>query len=333
VPSLPGSGSSERIEIRDLRVLGRHGALAGEQDAPQPFGLDLTVWLDRERLGGGDDLNSTVDYGEVCTLAAGIVERERHQLLEHLAERIAEAILADGRVLAVEVGLRKLRPPIPLELSSVGVVVVRTRRAPGEGRGALDSVDQDLQTVPASGSLRGGREVLFSLGSNLGDRLGFLLAALERLRELDPAAEVSPVYETMPVGGRGEQGRYLNCVVRLSSTLPARELLAVARALEDRAGRVREERNGPRTLDVDLLYVGDERIDEVDLVVPHPRIAERSFVLAPLEDVAPSRVDNDWRDRVADGGRLHETMRLVATLATPRRTDRPADDRREEPRG
>lgn len=131
-----------------------------------------------------------------------------------------------------------------------------------------------------------------ALGSNLGDRLGHLQAALERLEAADgvtPEA-VSSVYETDPVGGPS-QPPYLNAVVAVGTALDARRLLAVAQAVEEAAGRVRGERWGPRTLDVDVLLVGDERVDEPDLQVPHPRMGERGFVLAPLADVAPHLVD------------------------------------------
>ena len=101
---------------------------------------------------------------------------------------------------------------------------------------------------------------------------------------------VSPVYETEPVGGPSGQDRYLNVVVELSTADSPRALLERCRALEQDAGRVRTVRFGPRTLDADVLVVGDERVDEPDLVVPHPRMFERRFVLAPLADLAPDLV-------------------------------------------
>lgn len=125
------------------------------------------------------------------------------------------------------------------------------------------------------------------LGSNLGDRTGHLRRAVDAL---DDAVEVSPVYETAPVGGPGGQGPYLNLVVELHTTKDPRALLEVCRQLEVAADRVREERWGPRTLDVDVLWVDGALVDEPDLQVPHPRMAERRFVLAPLCDLAPELV-------------------------------------------
>jgi 2-amino-4-hydroxy-6-hydroxymethyldihydropteridine diphosphokinase len=98
------------------------------------------------------------------------------------------------------------------------------------------------------------------------------------------------VYETDPVGGPGGQGAYLNAVVELETNLTPRELLELAHELEAAAGRVRTEHWGPRTLDVDVLLVGDLRVDEPDLQVPHPQMWNRDFVLVPLRDLAPDLV-------------------------------------------
>ena len=126
------------------------------------------------------------------------------------------------------------------------------------------------------------------IGSNLGDRLAYLQIAVDGLAATErvTVVAVSPVYETEPVGGP-EQPRYLNAVVAVDTTLSARRLLHVAQRLEADAQRVRRERWGPRTLDVDVLLVDDQTIDEPDLVVPHPRMFERAFVTAPLGDLEP----------------------------------------------
>jgi 2-amino-4-hydroxy-6-hydroxymethyldihydropteridine diphosphokinase len=144
-----------------------------------------------------------------------------------------------------------------------------------------------------------------SLGSNLGDRRAYLREAVDRLPDV---AGVSNLYETDPVGGPPGQGAYLNCVVELLTALTPRELLAVAQAAETAAARVRVERWGPRTLDVDVLLVGDEKVDDADLTVPHPRMWERGFVLVPLADLAPELVvghlDSDIGRGVRRVGRL-----------------------------
>jgi 2-amino-4-hydroxy-6-hydroxymethyldihydropteridine diphosphokinase len=138
-----------------------------------------------------------------------------------------------------------------------------------------------------------------ALGSNLGDRVAFLQHALDELGEADGVAvdAVSRVYETAPVGGP-PQDAFLNAVVAVDTTLDPRALLALAQRIENGADRVRVERWGPRTLDVDVLLYDDLALDGPELTIPHPRMWERGFVLAPLRDVAPELVDATatWED-------------------------------------
>ncbi|HVW30927.1 MAG TPA: 2-amino-4-hydroxy-6-hydroxymethyldihydropteridine diphosphokinase [Acidimicrobiia bacterium] len=137
------------------------------------------------------------------------------------------------------------------------------------------------------------RRAYLGLGSNEGDRAAHLQFAVDGLAaRAGRIAAISPVYETEPVGGP-PQPDYLNAVVAVETALSPRELLGVGKALEAQAGRPPsspERRWGPRPLDVDVLMVGEERVDDPDLVVPHPRIHQRAFVLAPLADVAPDLV-------------------------------------------
>jgi 2-amino-4-hydroxy-6-hydroxymethyldihydropteridine diphosphokinase len=135
------------------------------------------------------------------------------------------------------------------------------------------------------------------LGSNVGDRRGHLRAAVAGIPDV---VAVSPLYETEPVGGPPGQDDYLNLVVELDTGRTPRELLELARRVEEAAGRVRTVRDGPRTLDVDVLLVSDQVVQEPDLVVPHPRLWERRFVVEPLGDLAPDLVSP--AARIASGG-------------------------------
>jgi 2-amino-4-hydroxy-6-hydroxymethyldihydropteridine diphosphokinase len=146
------------------------------------------------------------------------------------------------------------------------------------------------------------RKAFVGLGSNLGDRLAYLRAGLTFLPDV---VAVSPVYETEPVGGPPGQGPYLNLVAELWSSASARQLLEAGQKAEAAAGRARDVRWGPRTLDVDVLLVGDLTVDQPDLQVPHPRMWERGFVLVPLADLAPDLV----------GDRLTAEMRAGVALA------------------
>lgn len=136
------------------------------------------------------------------------------------------------------------------------------------------------------------------LGSNLGDRLGYLKSAVAAIGD---CVAVSGVYETDPVGGP-DQGQYLNVVAELDTSRSARDLLELCQALEASAERAREVRWGPRTLDVDVLWVDGEKVDERDLVVPHPRMLERAFVMTPLGELAPDLAE-EWSDPGTGGCR------------------------------
>lgn len=128
-----------------------------------------------------------------------------------------------------------------------------------------------------------------ALGANLGDRQRQLCGAREALALADGirVLSASPLYETEPVGGPPGQPRYLNAIVQVATALSCRQLLVVCQDIETRFGRCRQELWGPRTLDIDLLFFGQEIFDEPDLIVPHPRLHQRRFVLAPLADLAP----------------------------------------------
>jgi 2-amino-4-hydroxy-6-hydroxymethyldihydropteridine diphosphokinase len=158
--------------------------------------------------------------------------------------------------------------------------------------------------------------VVLALGSNLGDRLANLQAAVDALAPGLEEVAVSPVYETAPVGGP-PQPDYLNAVLVAATSLPPRAVLERGRAAETALGRVRGPRWGPRTLDVDVIAYGNEVSSDPELTLPHPRAHERAFVLAPWHDVDPGAVI-PGRGPVAgllaalpaDGVRLRRDVRL-----------------------
>lgn len=152
-----------------------------------------------------------------------------------------------------------------------------------------------------------------SLGSNLGDRRQFLAEAIESLGASVTA--VSPVYETDPVGGPA-QGGFLNLVVELDTDRSPRDLLAVCHRLESGAQRARSVRWGPRTLDVDIIWMDGVEVADPDLQIPHPRWQKRRFVLAPLRDLAPELVDQPTCDQ-AEG-----VIRKVGDLSNSRSGER-----------
>jgi dihydroneopterin aldolase / 2-amino-4-hydroxy-6-hydroxymethyldihydropteridine diphosphokinase len=271
----------DHIEVRGLRVVGIIGVLSEERRRAQPFEVDLDIELDLTEAARSDALAATINYAVPVEAVEAIIRTERHELLERVAGRIVEEVLgSDPRVFAVEATVRKLHPPLPADVSSTGVRLRRTR------------ADVHELARPAT-------RAFIAMGSNLGDRLAYLAQAL---RSLPGLASVSQVYETDPVGGPDNQGPYLNLVAEIQTSLDPFALLSVCHRLEQQAGRIRTETNGPRTLDVDVLLYGDTEIRSAELTVPHPRMFERRFVVQPLSDLAPELCPLGWMTSLDPGG-------------------------------
>jgi dihydroneopterin aldolase/2-amino-4-hydroxy-6-hydroxymethyldihydropteridine diphosphokinase len=262
----------DKIEIRGLSVMTVVGVLPHERESAQPIEIDLDLVVDIHDAGGSDDLADTADYGDMAERIAAIVRESKDHLLERLATRICEAALGTRRVEAVEVWVRKVRPPVPEALVSTGVHLRRTRAADASGPAHL-------------------HYAFLALGSNLGDRMTHLRTAVD---SLPGVTRLSQVYETDPIGGPEGQGPYLNMVLEVATELDPYALLRRCRHVEREALRQRVEHWGPRTLDVDVLFYDDIRIDDPELTIPHPRYAERRFVLAPLSELAPERCPERW---------------------------------------
>ena len=247
--------------------MGVHGVLPEERVRPQPFEVDVELLVDVAAAGASDELEDTVDYSAVCEAVSRVVASEQYRLLERLASRIAEVCRADRAWSGPSSRCARCTHPC--------------------GRSSTTS------RCASSGEPR----AFLALGSNLGDRAAHLQEAVDALAadECVEVTAVSRVYETAPVGGP-PQDAYLNAVVAIRTDLEPRALLALAQRIERDADRVRAERWGPRTLDVDILLVDDLTTSDPDLTLPHPRMWERGFVLAPLRDVAPELVDaaDEW---------------------------------------
>ena len=174
-------------------------------------------------------------------------------------------------------------------------------------------VDADSLT----GEMHPIRRVVVALGSNLGERLSSLQGAVDALADTPDffVTGVSPVYETEPVDSPEDSGPYLNAVVLADTTLPAARLMERALAIEDAYERERSEvRNAPRTLDVDLIVVGDRRSDTDELRLPHPRAHERAFVLKPWHDLEADA-------QLLDHGPVAELLEKVGTDGLKLRDD------------
>ena len=262
---------SDHVLINDLRFESIIGVLDQERLAPQPLRVDVDMEIDLHDAGSSDDLEQTVHYGEVAVALANLARDTQYLLLERLAQHMAEVVLSFPLVRAVELTLTKLQPPIPEQIDSTAVRIRRVR-------------------AEISSTTR--HRAIVALGSNLGRREAHLRFAVERLGESVVAQ--SQVFETDPVGGPDDQGAYLNMVVVLETELDPYALLRWLHRIEADAGRERIVHWGPRTLDLDLLFFDDVVITGGNLAVPHPRYAERRFVLAPLSEVAPDKCPENW---------------------------------------
>lgn len=174
-------------------------------------------------------------------------------------------------------------------------------------------VDADTLT----GEMHPIRRCVIAIGSNLGERLNNLQGAVNSLADTPEVwvTAVSPVYETAPVDAPDGSRDFLNAVVLADTTLSARTLLERALAVEDAYGRERTtERHAPRTLDVDLIVVGDRRANDADLVLPHPKAHERAFVLAPWNDIEPDA-------ELVDQGPVAELLAKATDQTVTRRDD------------
>jgi dihydroneopterin aldolase/2-amino-4-hydroxy-6-hydroxymethyldihydropteridine diphosphokinase len=251
------SPDTTTIGLHGLRARGFHGVLPEEREQGQDFLVDASLEVGTPAT---DDLSRTADYGALAEQLAAAVAADPVDLIETLAQRLLTICLETPLVQAATVRVHKPSAPIALPFDDVTVTL--------SGRRPAGSV--------------------LSLGSNLGDRLAHLQAAVTLLAATTGGTAVSAVYETEPVGGP-EQEPYLNAVV----ILPARDPFSLWRftsAIEASRERTREVRWGPRTLDIDLITVGHQQLATTDLTLPHPRAAERAFVLVPWLDLDPSAV-------------------------------------------
>ncbi|WP_404380653.1 2-amino-4-hydroxy-6-hydroxymethyldihydropteridine diphosphokinase [Knoellia locipacati] len=270
---------SDRITLKGISAKGFHGVLDFEKRDGQTFVVDVEMDVDLTQAGTSDDLADTVNYAEVAGDIVALIEGESLDLIEALADRIAAKVLTRSLVESVVVTVHKPQAPVGHPFTDVAVTVERLRETP----------------------------VVVALGSNMGDPLETIQNAVSALWLALDLKSASRIYETAPVGGPA-QSAYLNAVVVGTTSLSPQRLLRTLQDIELDHGRVRKERWGPRTLDLDLIQYGDPvfdtdvRLSTEALTLPHPRAHERAFVLVPWADAdaeAALRVDGQVR-RVAE---------------------------------
>ncbi|MDJ0638325.1 MAG: 2-amino-4-hydroxy-6-hydroxymethyldihydropteridine diphosphokinase [Paracoccaceae bacterium] len=251
---------NDKIFVHNLCLVGNHGVMDEERVLGQRFFLDIEVTTDARRASVNDDYKKAICYGSLCELAARVSDAGPYKLIETFAERVITAILERfPTVTEARVRIRKPGAPIDASFDTVGVELARKRQ----------------------------RRVAFSLGSNVGDRASQIRAALAFLEAEDEIeiTKVSSFYETAP-WGKEDQDPFINACAIGQTSLSPHEVLRACKVIEVRLGRTPGERWGPRLIDIDLLFLGDEQISTIALTVPHAGILKRGFVLKPLAEIA-----------------------------------------------
>ncbi len=253
----------DQIRIDNLRIFAHHGVYAEENEKGQNFYINAVLETDTRKAGIMDELELSTNYGEVCQFLQRCLTEHTYKLIEAAAHKAAEEVLLNfPLVRRITLELRKPEAPIPLSFESVSVQITR-----------------------------GWRKVYLACGSNMGDREGYLNAAVETLRQDDRCRvlQVSDWMTTTPYGNV-EQENYLNGAIAMETLYTPEELLECIHEIELAGGRQRKVHWGPRTLDLDILLYEDCIMYTDTLKIPHVDMHNRDFVLAPLAQIAPYEI-------------------------------------------
>lgn len=249
----------DKIRIEDLEVYAYHGVYEEEKDKGQKFLVSADMYLSTRQAGLNDDLESSVNYGDVCQLITDVMTLDKYDLIETAAEHVAREILLEfGLIEKLTLQIKKPDAPVGLPFGMISVTIERARH-----------------------------RAYIGLGSNMGDTRGYINGAIKKLDEnrFCRVVRVSDLIVTKPYGVV-EQDDFLNGALLLETLLEPEELLDLIHEIESEAGRERKIHWGPRTLDLDILFYDDIVLDTTDLTIPHPEIAKRDFVLRPMAQIA-----------------------------------------------
>ncbi|MCL2366180.1 MAG: 2-amino-4-hydroxy-6-hydroxymethyldihydropteridine diphosphokinase [Oscillospiraceae bacterium] len=262
----------DKINIKNLEVYAYHGVYPEEKKRGQVFVISAVLYTDLSAAGKTDDLTKTLDYGEISRQIKSFVMESQFDLIETVAQQLAERLLLQYPTLD-KVWLEIKKPNAPLELS-------------------LETVSVEVE--------RCWHMAYIGLGSNLGDRAEHLRFAVHELDKIAACTvlKVSSLISTPPYGYEA-QGDFLNGCLILKTLLSPDELLDTLLAIENKAGRIRDVRWGPRTLDLDIIMYDDLIVSSERLNLPHIEMHKRDFVLRPLCEIAPNAVHPILRKTVA----------------------------------
>ncbi|MCE5286888.1 MAG: 2-amino-4-hydroxy-6-hydroxymethyldihydropteridine diphosphokinase [Pelosinus sp.] len=249
----------DKIYISDLEIYAYHGVFSEEKMLGQKFFISLELTVDLRSAGKTDALDKTVNYAELCDVVEKVFTSKKHDLIEKCAEELAEAILMKQPLVnEVKITIKKPWAPIGKHVNYVAVEITRCWHT-----------------------------AYISLGSNMGDKEQNIREALKLLTSAAiKVTKVSALYTTKPVGYT-EQDDFLNGCAEIKTLFTPNELLAFMLEIEHKLKRERIIKWGPRTIDLDIVLFEKAVIAEEDLMIPHPRMHERMFVLEPLCEIAP----------------------------------------------
>ena len=270
----------DKITIQNLEVFAKHGVYPEENVLGQKFVISVAMHTSTRKAGMTDDLTFSVNYGEVSHFIKEFLTNHTWKLLETIAERLAQELLLKFPLIEqVDLKIQKPWAPIGLPLDTVSVEISRRWHT-----------------------------AYIALGSNMGDKKGYLDMAVSRLNERKDCQvkKVSDYLVTAPYGGV-EQDDFLNGALELRTTLEPETLLDILHEIEQEAGRVRQIHWGPRTLDLDILLYDDLIMDTPDLHIPHVEMHLRDFVLTPMAQIAP------WKRHPLVGKTMKELHDTQAT--------------------
>jgi dihydroneopterin aldolase/2-amino-4-hydroxy-6-hydroxymethyldihydropteridine diphosphokinase len=250
----------DEIRIEGLRFFAYHGVYEKEKRKGQEFIINAVLYTDTRKAGLKDDLNLSTDYSKVCETIKNVVTENNYNLIETVAEKIAEAVLSEyGSIKAVDVEVCKPQAPVHETFKSISVKIHRAWH-----------------------------DVYISYGSNMGDSMKIIDNAFESIKKNERIRLISGSKRivTKPYGYT-DQEDFINGAFRIETLYGPEELLDYLGSLEQDAGRVREIHWGPRTLDLDILLYDDLVMSTERLTIPHVDMQNRQFVLEPMCEIAP----------------------------------------------
>ncbi|WP_392486497.1 2-amino-4-hydroxy-6-hydroxymethyldihydropteridine diphosphokinase [Haloimpatiens sp. FM7315] len=250
----------DKIFIKDLEVFANHGVYLEEKKLGQKFLISAEVFLDLQEAGISDNLNETVNYGQLCYEIENTFRQDTFDLIEKAAEKTAAYILLKYPLITrLKLKVKKPFAPIGKSLKYAAIEIDRSKH-----------------------------KAYIGLGSNLGDKEYNLNKAIEYINNspYTKVIKVSSFYITKPYGYL-DQEDFLNCALAVETLLNPEKLMDILLNIEKELKRERLIKWGPRTIDLDILLYDDLVISKEKIVVPHPFMQDRMFVLEPLTEIAP----------------------------------------------